>query len=392
MSRPTEMSGSSSTTSGGNWQDIYEGMGIDVNGDGKTGTTSTKSGTGSGSGKSSGSGSGSGGGGKVADEKKKTSYSQTIKGNKATANSHRRQARLLRRLAKSRREGMQNLRGQYQNATARNRKTRELEVADLLGGFKTAKEGYDRTTKDATGNLGTNVASSQLNRAREAQGAMAELSNMQAGETDRIKGMAASIRGMKANMDGGAADYASAITGVNNALGDLNSTVRTNINNSLRAEDSANASAFGEWTTGLQQGQSDLVDLYGQLGAEYESVADALATKTSKTNSTGTDHIKSTQTDTTIYKGTGGKKALGNANAAFDKAGDAADALADLQGRKYTGQALTIDQMNAKLGAGNGFTDAAMKANESNLDELANAGTLRKLAGPEGSKLRKVAV
>jgi hypothetical protein len=50
---------------------------------------------------------------------------------------------------------------------------------------------------------------------------------------------------------------------------------------------------------------------------------------------------------------------------------------------------MTIDRMNATDPA-RAFRAAEMKANKSNLDELANAGTLRKLAGPEGSKLRKV--
>ncbi len=336
------------------------------------------------------SGGGGGGGGKGGG--KKTSYVQTIKGDKATANTHRRQVKLLQRLAQSRRAGMKNLRGQYQNATGRNAENRRLEVADLVGGFKTSLAGYDRSTKDAETNLGTTTAGSQLNRAREGMNAMAELSNMQAGETDRIKGMAASVRGLQANLTGGASDYASAITSINNSLGDLNSTVRTNINNSLRAEDANNAQAFGEWTAGLQQGYSDLVDLYGQIGAEYEQVADSLATKTSKQNSTGTDHVKSTQTNTTTYKGTGGLKAIKNAQGAFGKAGDASDTLADLQGRAYKGDALTIDEMNAKLSADQRFTEAAMKENRSNLGDLANAGTLRKLAGPEGSKLRKAAV
>jgi hypothetical protein len=35
------------------------------------------------------------------------------------------------------------------------------------------------------------------------------------------------------------------------------------------------------------------------------------------------------------------------------------------------------------------YTAAAMKQNKSNLDELANAGTLRKVKDAEGSKLRK---
>lgn len=345
------------------------------------------------SGSGGGSKKGGGGGGSKKGGGKKTSYVQTIKGNKAEANTHRRQVRLLRRLARARREGMSNLRGQYDNALKRNADIRRLEVADLLGGFRTAQEGYDRSNTDAESNLGSTVSGSQLNRAREGMNAMSELSNMQAGETDRIKGMAASLRNMQVNMQGGASDYSNAITSINNSLGELNSTIRTNINNSLRGEDANNAQAFGEWTAGLQQGQSDLVDLYGQMGAEYEQVADSLATKTSKQNSTGTDHIKSTQTNTTTYKGTGGKKALGGAKDAFSKAAAAADKLADLQGRKYTGTALSIDQMNALEADPNmRFEEAAMKANQSNLDDLANGGTLRKLAAPEGSKLRKVAV
>lgn len=322
----------------------------------------------------------------------KTSYNQTIKGSKDSAATHKRQAELLARLIKARKQGRRNLRTQYTNAQLRNKNTRKSVVGDLLNSFKTAQAGYDRSTKDATGNLGTTASSSILNRAREGANAMSELSNMQAGETDRIKGMGASLRGLKANLDGGASDYASAITSINNSLGDLNSSVTSNINNALRQENTDNAAAFGEYSAGQQQAYADLVDLYGQQGSAYEQMADALADKNSKTNSSGTKHITTTQTNDIRY-GSGGKLAINNAEDAFDSSAAAADKLAELQGLTFKDKIMTIDQMNASLkNPNNRFTEAEMKKNLSNLDSLANAGTLRKLEGPQGSKLRKRAV
>lgn len=319
---------------------------------------------------------------------KKTTYNQTIKGSKVASATHKRQAELLQRLINARRQGEQNLIGQYTNARARNEATRKSVVSDLLNGFGTAKAGYDRSTKDTEGNLGTTATSSILNRVREGANAMSELSNMQAGETDRIKGMAASLRGLKVNLDSGTSDYASAITSINNSLGDLNSSVTSNINNALREQNTNDASAFGEYTAGRQQAYADLVDLYGQQGAAYEQVADTVANKTSKMVSSGTKNVTATQTDTIKY-GKLGNQALNQAKSAFDSSGDAADQLAKLQGEKFTEGIMTIDQMNAASDPSQRFAEAELKKNLSNLSSLSNAGSLRKLAGPEGSTLRK---
>lgn len=194
----------------------------------------------------------------------KTTYKQTIRGNKATAASHQRAADLLGKQAAHRRRGMLGLQKQYKNALSQITATRKSVVRDLVAGQKTALEGLDRSESDAKSNLGEVGSSSRLNRAREGASAMAELSNLQAGETDRIKGMAASIRNMKVNLDGGASDYANAITSINNSIGELNTNTTTNINNALRDQHSNTSQAFGEYLTGKQQGYSDLVDLYGQ--------------------------------------------------------------------------------------------------------------------------------
>lgn len=319
----------------------------------------------------------------------KTSYKQTIKGSKDKASSHKRQAELLDDLIKARNKGRKNLDKQLKNANARNADNRRSVVKDLLGGFKTAREGYDRSEVDNNANLSTVTEGSRLNRAREGTSAMAELSNMQAGETDRIKGMAASIRGLKANLDGGVGDYASAITGINNSLGDLNASVKTNINNALREENQQDAAAYGEYTAGQQQAYADMVDLYGQKGSAYEQMADAMKDTTSVSKSSGTKNITSTQTDTARY-GTGAKGVLRQAERANDRSADMANKLAGAMGKTFTEKTMTIDQMNAReTDPAMRFAAAEMKKNRSNLDDLANAGTLRKLAGPEGSKLRK---
>lgn len=322
----------------------------------------------------------------------KTSYKQTIKGNKDAAASHKRQAALLAKLIAARKKGLGNLDAQLANARQRNANTRRSTVKDLLGQFESSKEGYDRSTTDAESNVGEVAGSSRLNRAREGTSAMAELSNMQAGETDRIKGMSASIRGLKANLDGGANDYAAAVTNINNSLGDLNTGVTTNINNSLREQNQQDASAFAEHTAGLQQGYADLVDLYGQHGSAWEQAADAQTNKKSVMKSKGTKNVTATQTenwDTTK----GSRSAVKHAKSSFDKSAGAANLLADAMGRTFTEEALTIDEMNAQEADPTmRFTAAEMKQNRSNLDELENAGTLRKLAGPEGSKLRKKVV
>ena len=320
-----------------------------------------------------------------------TSYVQTVHGNRKVADAHQRQADLLGQLIKSRQKGARQLKKQYKSAVRRYREVRKSTVADLIAGQKSAAEGYDRSQSDAEANLGNAASASVLNRAREGSHAMAELSNMQAGETDRIRGMSASLRNMKANLDGGASDYANAMTSINNALGDLNTTVSTNINNALREENASRAQAFAEHTAGLQQAQSDLVDLYGQQGSAYEQVTDALATKTSKTRSSGTKHVKSTQTDTTAY-GKGSRSALRKAKKAFDNSADASRRLARLQGRTYKGKIKTIDEMNAGLDLADRYKSLEARENRSNLDDLANAGTLQKLAAPEGSTLRKKVV
>lgn len=316
----------------------------------------------------------------------KTSYNQTVRGNKQNAAAFERQAELLQQLIKARRQGRKNLKGQYDNALDRNRATRQSVVGDLLNGFNTAAAGYDRSAADADANLGTAASDSVLNRAREGASAMAELSSMQAGETDRIKAMGASLRNMRANLEGGTSDYASAMTGINNSLGDLNSSVTANVNNALREENASNASAFQEYSAGQQQAYADLVDLFGEQGSAHEQAADAYADKNSKTKSRGTKNITVTQTDKSRY-GKDGNAALDQAELAFDKSGNAADRLAELQGNMFTDPIMTIDQMN--VGIGPSFTPASLKANRSNLDDLANAGTLRKLASAQGSTLRK---
>lgn len=321
-----------------------------------------------------------------------TSSKTTIKGSKETAATFQRQAELLRKQIEARNRSRYELKKQFQNAVVRNKDTRRGAVADLLKSFRTAQEGYNRSEKDAEGNLGITTASSRLNRAREGANAMAELSGMQAGETDRIKGMAASIRSMKSNLDNGANDYASAITGINNSLGDLNSSTSTNINNALREENTNNASAFAEFSAGQQQAFADLVDLFGQMGAAHEQAADALATKTSsvkgKTNTLGTKS-KSTQSDKIKY-GSKGQKEIDAAKASFGSSAKAANELADQMGKTFGFKTLRIDQMNSlETDPNMRYNAAAMKENQSNLDDLSNAGTLRKLAGPQGSTLRK---
>ncbi len=318
----------------------------------------------------------------------KTTYKQTIKGSKDNSKSFERQADLLKKLVEARKDGKDNLDAQLANANRRNAETRKSVVADLVLGQQAASAGYDRSEKDNDANLGISAASSMLNRAREGTSAMAELSNMQAGETDRIKAMAASLRGMKANMDGGVSDYANAITSLNNSIGDMNTSVRTNINNALRDENTQNATAFGEYTSGRQQAYADIVDLYGQQGSAYEGMADALKTKTSTSRSSGTKNVVSTQSDSVSY-GKLGKAAVSDAQKAFDRSANASQKLADEMGKTFTEGIKTIDQMNGELDPSMRYADVAMKQNNSNLDDLENRGTLRKMAAPEGATLRK---
>lgn len=318
-----------------------------------------------------------------------TKYKQTIKGNKDAAAAFQRQADLLAKQIKARNQGRKNLTKQYSNARLSNRNTRVQVVKDLLAGFRTAQEGYDRSEKDAAGNLGTVTSSSRLNRAREGSNAMAEIANMGGGITDKIKAMGASLRGLNANLQGGANDYGNAITSINNSLGDLNTGTQTNINNELRQERTNNAQAFAELSAGNQQAYADLVDLYGQQGATYESMAEALADKKSNTKSSGTKSVKSTQEDELDHNDES-RAAIKQVLGANAGSANAANQLAAWMGRTFTEQALTIDQMNAQAGnPANRFTAAAMKENQSNLDELGNGGSLRKLADAEGSKLRK---
>jgi hypothetical protein len=262
--------------------------------------------------------------------------------------------------------------------------------------------GYDRSEEDATGNLGETTASSILNRAREAGNAMSEVSNLQGGETDRIKAMAASIRAMRSNIVGGVNDYASAITSINNSLGDLNTSNRTNINNALREQNIQDAQAFSEDLAGQQQAFADKVDLYGQKGAAHEQIADTLATKISKissqesssTSSSGTSSSTSTTGSSSqfddIKQNKRSRKAVKLAKQSFGLAGAEAYKLADAMGQTFNTPITTIDQMNAEeTDPYMKYADAAMKENRSNLDELSNSGTLRKMKAPEGSKLRK---
>lgn len=315
-----------------------------------------------------------------------TKYKQTIKGNKDAAAAFQRQADLLAKQIRARNQGRKNLTGQYKNARTRNRATRRSVVKDLLGGFRTAQEGYDRAEEDATANLGTTTASSRLNRAREGSNAMAEIANMGGGITDKIKAMGASLRALNSNLQGGASDYQNAVTNINNSLGDLNTNTETNINNELRQENVNNAQAFAEWSAGNQQAYADLVDLYGQQGATYESMAEALADKKSKTKSSGTKSVKSTQEDYLDHNDES-RAAIRNVLGANAGSANAANQLAAWMGRTFTDQIKTIDQMNAE--SGDDFVRAAMKENQSNLDEVGNGGSLRKLADAEGSKLRK---
>ena len=322
----------------------------------------------------------------------KTSSKTKVKGSKEAAAAFQRQAKLLHDQAAARKRSLGELGKQLDNAKSRNKDTRRSTIADLLGGFRTSSEGYDRSEKDNEGNLGITAASSRLNRAREGANAMAEVANLGGGLTDRIKAMAASIRNMKGNLDGGANDYASAITQINNSLGDLNTSTTTNINNALREENANDASAFAEWSAGQQQGYADLVDLYGQLGAAHEQAADALADKKSsvkgKTNTKGTKS-STTQTDDIKY-GKKGKKELGYAKKAFGYSAANANKLADQMGAIFTDKAKTIDEMNAEeADPMMHFARAQLKKNQSNLGDLSNAGTLRKLSDAEGSTLRK---
>lgn len=321
-----------------------------------------------------------------------TSSKQTIKGSKEQAATFQRQAELLAKQIAARKRSQYELGKQRDNAFKRNKDTRRGVAKDLLSGFRTSQAGYDRSEKDNESNLGTVAASSRLNRAREGGNAMAELSNLQAGETDRIKGMAASIRGLKSNLDAGVSDYANAITGINNSLGDLNTSTATNLNNALREENTNDAAAFAEWSAGRQQAYADLVDLYGQKGAMHEQAADALADKVSKvkgkSNTLGTKSTTKQEDD--IKYGKKGKKEIELAKGAFASSAWEANKLADQMGRTFKTTTRTIDQMNASETDPNmRYAAAAMKQNQSNLDDLSNAGTLRKLAGPEGSKLRK---
>lgn len=318
-----------------------------------------------------------------------TKYTQTIKGSKAAAATFQRQADLLQKQAEARWRSREGLDAQYANARARNEALRRSRVADVLSGFRTAQEGYDRSEKDTTANLGTTVEGSRLNRAREGANAMAELSNLQAGETDRIKGMAASIRALKVNVDQGVSDYANAITSINNSLGDLNTSTLTNVNNELREQNSNNAQAFAEWSAGQQQAYADLVDLYGQRGSAFEEMAMALADKKSTSKQSGTTSIKSSQTDT-IKQNKASKAALSGAADSFNRSAWAANAMADQMAQSFKDEITTIDQMNAaESNPLMKYSAAAMKQNQSNLDELENRATLKKLAAPEGSVLRK---
>lgn len=318
-----------------------------------------------------------------------TKYKQTIKGSKEAAASFQRQAALLQAQIAAREAGRQNLIKQYTNARSRNAETRRLEVKDLVEGFRTAEEGYERSEGDAEAALGEVTSSSRLNRVREGMSAMAEVANMQGGLTDRIKAMAASIRGMKANLDGGANDYGQAMTSINNSLGDLNTSTRTNVNNSLRQQNQSDAQAFAEYSAGHQQAYADLVDLYGQQGAAREEAALALADKKSESKSSGTKSVKSTQYDK-IDHNDASRAELALVGQSYAGSAAAARSLAAWQGATFTGKALTIDQMNASLGSSEDrFEEAAMKENQSNLGQLANAGTLQKLTDAEGSKLRK---
>jgi hypothetical protein len=332
----------------------------------------------------------------------KSSYTSKTRGSKNLIKPQKRQAQLLGVQIDAREKGRLNLKNQLDNAFARNKANRRSVVADLLAGQRTAMLGYDRSEEDATGNLGETTASSILNRAREAGNAMSEVSNLQGGETDRIKAMAASIRAMRSNIVGGVNDYASAITSINNSLGDLNTSNRTNINNALREQNIQDAQAFSEDLAGQQQAFADKVDLYGQKGAAHEQIADTLATKISKissqesssTSSSGTSSSTSTSGSSSqfddIKQNKRSRKAVKLAKQSFGLAGAEAYKLADAMGQTFNTPITTIDQMNAEeTDPYMKYTDAAMKENKSNLDELSNSGTLRKMKAPEGSKLRK---
>lgn len=318
-----------------------------------------------------------------------TKYKQKIKGSKDAAAPHLRLAAMLQEQARAKEAARRNLKKQYINARSRNRVSRRRTVSDLVRGFSSAREGYDQAESDATANLGTVTNSSRLNRARENASAMAEIANMGGGLTDRIKAMAPAVRNLKANLDGGVNDYANAITGLNNSLRDLNSSTETNINNALTQENVSNAQAFAEWSAGNQQSYADMVDLFGQRGAALEEAAMALADKKSSSKSSGTKSVKSTQEDE-IDHNDASRAQIRGVEQAQRQAVLAARNLAAWQGQTFKDQYVTIDQMNAETAnPGLQFTRAAMKENQSNLDELANAGTLKKLADAEGSKLRK---
>lgn len=321
-----------------------------------------------------------------------TKYKQTIKGSKELAAAFQRQADLLDRQFKERARSGRGLDLQLRNAYARNSALRKSRQADILLGNKSALEGYDRAETDAISNLGTATEGSRLNRAREASNSMAEVANLGGGLTDRIKAMVPAIRNMAANVGNAVNDYASAVTGLNNSKSDLNTNTRTNLNNELREQNASNAAAFAEWSAGHQQRYADLMDISGQRGSALEEAAMALADKKSSTKSKGTKNVKSTQKDS-IDHNDASRAVLKKVDTAFDHSAWASGRLADQMGRTFTSPILTIDQMNAESSNPNmKFTEAAMSQNQSNLDELENAGTLRKLKDAEGSKLRKRAV
>jgi hypothetical protein len=318
-----------------------------------------------------------------------TSFKQTTQGTKSLTKSFKRQAQLLQAQANAREQGRQNLQFQLDNAKKRNKDTRRSVIKDLLAGDRTARLGYDRAEEDSTANLGITAASSRLNRAREGSNALAELSNNQGGLTDKIKAMAASVRNMKTNIEGGVSDYANAITSVNNSLGDMNTSTQTNINNALREQNTQDAQAFAEWSAGQQQAYADIVDLQGQKAAAHETMADTLAKHISKSKSTGTTDVVSNQTDS-LQQTKQSRKQIKNVKRDIGASTDAANRLAAQMGQTFTDPIMTIDQMNAEeADPSMRYTAAAMKQNKSNLDELANAGTLRKVKDAEGSKLRK---
>lgn len=230
---------------------------------------------------------------------------------------------------------------------------------DRLGGLKgNARDNESAAADSSFANL--------TNRNRERLSAVTEALSQGAGESDLLAAQAMALRNWSSNQGEVNRSFFDGLRSVNSSLTDLNSDTKNARANIEIDANSNRDKLWGNYYSQQSETQTQLGNLWGQIGANKSDIKGILGNK-----------------ETGAYSGKGAKTAGKGAKAASATAGKSFNQAAATSGKAWKNPGVSAATMNWE-----GAAPIVGKMNNTALDQENIEGAEKKPKRPEGARLR----